>query len=159
MTTSADTFRVERSIYIDAVPAEIAPLIEDFHRWTAWSPYEKLDPAMQRGYAGADHGVGAVYTWTGKKAGAGRMEVKDVRPERITIQLDFTRPMKASNTALFEFAPDGEGTRVTWAMEGRETLMTKLMHRLINMDRMLGKDFERGLADLKAQAERAPAQA
>jgi len=154
MTTS-DIFRIERSIHIDAAPADITRLIEDFHRWTAWSPWERLDPAMQRSYDGAERGVGAVYAWTGKKAGAGRMEVKDVRPERVTIQLDFIRPMKASNTALFELAPDGEGTRVTWAMEGKETLLTKLMHAVINMDKLVGKDFENGLAELKVQAERA----
>jgi hypothetical protein len=155
MTTS-DTFRVERSIQVDAAPADIAPLIEDFHRWTAWSPWEKLDPEMQRTYGGAEHGVGAVYEWTGKKAGAGRMEVTDVRPDRIAIQLDFLKPMRASNTALFDLTPDGGGTRVTWAMEGKQTLMTKLMHAVFSMDKLVGKDFEKGLADLKRQAERSP---
>jgi hypothetical protein len=153
---TSDTFRVERSIHIDAAPAQIAPLIENFHSWTAWSPWEKLDPAMQRSYGGPERGIGAVYEWAGKKAGTGRMEVKDVRPERVTIQLDFIKPMRASNSALFDLAPDGAGTRVTWAMEGKETLLTKLMHVVINMDKMVGKDFEKGLADLKAQAERAP---
>ena len=157
--TNSDTFRVERSITVDAAPAAIAPLIEDFHRWTAWSPWEAVDPAMLRSYGGPDRGVGAVYEWAGKKSGAGRMEVKDVQPERITIQLDFLRPMKASNLAMFELTRDGEGTRVTWAMEGRETLLTKLMHAMINMDKLVGKDFEKGLAELKRQAERAPATA
>jgi hypothetical protein len=155
--TASDTFRVERSIHVDAAPADIAPLIEDFHRWTAWSPWEKLDPAMQRSYGGAERGVGAIYEWTGKKAGAGRMEVTDVRPERIAIQLDFIKPMRASNTALFDLTPDGAGTRVTWAIVGKETLMTKLMHVVLNMDKLVGKDFEKGLADLKRQAEPAPA--
>jgi hypothetical protein len=157
MTTSADRFRVERSIHVDAPPAEIAPMIEDFHRWSAWSPYEKLDPAMQRSYGGAERGVGAVYEWTGKKAGAGRMEIKAVQPALITIQLDFTKPMKASNTAFFVLEPDGAGTRVTWAMEGPRTLMTKVMGLFMSMDSLVGKDFEKGLADLKDLAERAPA--
>ena len=157
MTTPADKFRVERSIHVDVAPAEIAPMIEDFHRWSAWSPYEKLDPAMQRSYGGAERGVGAVYEWTGKKAGAGRMEIKAVQPALITIQLDFTKPMKASNTAFFVLEPDGAGTRVTWAMEGPRTLMTKVMGLFMSMDSLVGKDFEKGLADLKDLAERAPA--
>ncbi len=153
--TTPDTFRVERSIQIDAAPADIAPLIVDFHRWTAWSPWEKLDSVMQRAYGGAERGVGAVYEWTGKKSGAGRMEVTDVRPDRVAIQLDFIKPMRASNRALFELTPTGAGTRVTWAMEGKETLLTKLMHAVLNMDKLVGKDFEKGLADLKRHAEHA----
>ena len=156
MTAAAETFRVERSIRVDAAPAAIAPLIEDFHRWTAWSPYEKLDPNQQRSYGGAERGVGAVYEWAGKKSGDGRMEIRAVEPGRITIKLDFSKPMKASNTALFLFEPDGAGTRVTWAMEGPKTLMSKVMGLFLSMDSLVGKDFEKGLADLKTAAERAP---
>ena len=159
MTSSQDTFRVERSIQVDAPPAEIAPLILDFRRWMDWSPWDKNYPETQRVYAGAAPGVGAVYEWSGKKAGAGRMEIKRVEPDRITIQLDFTRPMKASNTAEFTLAPDGAGTRVTWAMFGPKTLMSKVMSVFFSMDSVVGKDFEQGLADMKAAAERSLAAA
>lgn len=158
MTNPAETFRVERSVHVDAAPAAISPLIEDFRRWTAWSPYEKLDPNQQRSYGGAARGVGAVYAWAGKKSGAGRMEIRGVEPNLITIKLDFSKPMKASNTALFLLEPDGAGTRVTWAMEGPKTLMSKVMGLFLSMDSLVGKDFEQGLADLKAAAERAPAE-
>jgi carbon monoxide dehydrogenase subunit G len=159
MTDSADTFRVERSIHIDAAPAEIAPLIADFRRWMDWSPWDKSYPETQRVYSGAASGVGAVYDWAGKKAGAGRMEIRRVEPDRITIQLDFTRPMKASNTAEFSLVPDGGGTRVTWTMFGPKTLLSRMMSAFFSMDSVVGKDFEKGLADLKAQAERARAEA
>jgi hypothetical protein len=153
VATRPSDFHVERSITVQA-PVDVAfAQVNDFHAWAAWSPWEKLDPAMQRSYGGAERGVGAIYEWTGKKAGAGRMEVTDVRPERIAIQLDFIKPMRASNTALFDLTPDGAGTRVTWAMVGKETLTTKLMHVVLNMDKLVGKDFEKGLADLKRQAE------
>ncbi|HZZ88731.1 MAG TPA: SRPBCC family protein [Caulobacteraceae bacterium] len=154
--TATDTFRVERSIHVDAAPSEIAPLILDFHRWMDWSPWDKTYPETQRAYSGAASGVGAVYDWSGKKAGAGRMEIRGVAPERITIQLDFARPFKASNTAEFSLAPEGGGTRVTWAMFGPKTMISKVMGLFFSMDAMVGKDFEKGLADLKAQAERAP---
>jgi carbon monoxide dehydrogenase subunit G len=159
MAGSNDTFRVERSIHVDAPPAAIAPLIEDFHRWGLRSPYDKLDPDQSRTYSGAEKGVGAVYEWSGKKAGVGRMEILAVAPERITIQLDFSKPMKAHNTAEFLMAPGGSGTKLTWAMHGPNTFMSKVMGIFMSMDSLVGKDFEQGLADLKAAAEGATAPA
>jgi carbon monoxide dehydrogenase subunit G len=159
MTGATDTFRVERSTRVDAPPADIAPLILDFRRWMDWSPWDKSYPETQRVYGGAPSGVGAVYDWAGKKAGSGRMEIRRVEPERITIQLDFTRPMKASNIAEFSLTPEDGGTRVTWAMFGPKTMISKVMGLFFSMDAVVGKDFEKGLADLKAAAEHAPAAA
>jgi uncharacterized protein YndB with AHSA1/START domain len=150
-----DTFRVQRSASINAPPEKIFALIEDYHRWPAWSPYEKLDPAMQRTYSGAAHGAGAVYEWEGnKKAGQGRMEMTNVTPpSQITINLDFVRPFRAHNIVVFTLTPTGASTHVTWAMHGHLPYMAKVMHVLFNMDRMVGKDFETGLTNLKAIAE------
>ena len=153
--TRPDTFRYQRTATIQAPPEEIFPLIEDFRRWTAWSPYEKLDPAMKRAYSGAASGTGAVYAWdSDKKAGAGRMEITDApAPRKVTIALEFTRPFKASNTAEFTLEPRGDATQVTWAMQGKTLFIGKVMGLFVDMDRMVGKDFEAGLASLKAIAE------
>ena len=156
---SQETFCVERSALIDATPAEIATLIEDFRRWVAWSPFDKMDPAAERAYSGASKGVGAVYEYSGRKAGAGRMEISEVRVDGIRIKLEFLKPFRASNTADFLLEPEGEGTRVTWAMHGRKTLISRLMGVFVNADQFLGKEFEKGLADLKRLAEAAPATA
>lgn len=153
--TRPDTFRVERSVVVQAPAAQIYPLIADFHRWTAWSPYEHLDPAMKRTYGGAESGVGATYAWDGNnKIGAGRMEITEATPpSKIGIKLDFLRPFEASNIAEFTLAPEGSGTRVTWAMQGPANFMSKLMGTLFDMDKMVGKDFETGLATLKTLGE------
>ena len=153
--TRPDTFRVQRSANIDAPPEKIYALIEDYHRWGLWSPYEKLDPAMQRTYSGTAHGKGAVYEWEGnKKAGQGRMEIANTMPpSQITINLDFVRPFEAHNIVEFTLTPAGASTHVTWAMQGRLPYVAKVMHVLFNMDRMIGKDFETGLANLKTLAE------
>lgn len=150
-----DSFVVQRSLAIPASPEKIYPLISDFHRWTRWSPFEKLDPAMQRTYSGADSGKGAVYTWSGNnKAGKGRMEITDTNaPNGIVIQLDFIEPFAASNTAEFTLVPDGDTTTVTWAMRGSSPFIAKIMHLFFNMDKMVGSDFETGLANLKAATE------
>jgi hypothetical protein len=157
--TTAETFRVERSAHVAAAPAEIAPLIEDFRRWAAWSPFDKADPNAARTYGGAPMGVGATYAWTGKKAGAGRMEITEVRPDRIEVGLEFLKPFKACNTAEFLLQPEGDGTRVTWAMYGPKTLISKVMGLFVSTDQFVGKEFEKGLADLKTLAERAPVSA
>ncbi len=150
-----DVFRVQRSASIKAPPAKIYPLIDDFKRWSAWSPYEKLDPAMKRTLAGAPRGEGAVYAWEGDgKVGAGRMEITDaVEPAKITIQLDFIKPFEARNTAEFTLVPKGDSTEVTWAMQGPNPYFAKLIHLVVDMDGMVGKDFEAGLANLKTIAE------
>ncbi len=148
-------FRVERSALIDAAPDAIFPLIADFRAWTRWSPWEKLDAAPARTYAGPASGKGAVYAWEGRKAGAGRMEVLEASPgRRVVIQLAFLKPMKQTNLAEFVFERQNDGrTRLTWSMSGRHTVVSRLMHAVFNFDKMVGKDFEAGLAELKAIAE------
>ncbi len=153
--TRPSTFRVERSVTIQAPPGAIIPLIEDFREWPRWSPWEKLDPEMQRTYSGSERGVGAVYEWNGdKKAGQGRLEIVSVIPERrITIALSFLRPFEAHNTTEFELKQTGDSTHVTWAMHGPANYMTKVMTVFVSMDRLIGGDYEKGLANLKAEAE------
>lgn len=154
-TTRPDTFRLERSTLIAAPPDRIIPLIADFRRWAAWSPFENIDPTMTRTYGGADQGVGATYAWSGTgKAGAGRMEIIEQSPERVAIKLDFSKPFEAHNIAEFTAVPDGAGTRVTWAMHGPSPFISKLMTVFFSIDRMVGKDFEAGLASMKQVAER-----
>ena len=157
------TFRVARSIRIAAPPQRIFDLIEDFRAWSAWSPWERMDPDLKRTYAGAPRGRGAVYAWEGnRKVGQGRMEIVEASPpSRIAIRLDFLKPFEAHNTAEFTLAPEGDGTHVTWAMTGPNVFMGKVMGVFVDMDRMIGRDFERGLANLKAAAvgEPPPAQA
>lgn len=157
--TQPDSFRVERSTLVNAAPESVYPLIADFHQWTKWSPYEKLDPALKRTYSGADSGLGAIYAWDGNKdIGAGRMEITEVTPPQvITIKLDFFRPFESSNVAEFTMTPEGSATRVAWAMHGPANYLSKLMGVLFDMDQMIGKDFEAGLATLKTLAEATPA--
>ena len=153
--TKPNSFRVARSTVIKAPPEKIYALIDDFHAWGAWSPYEKLDPAMTRTYGGPARGLGSTYAWAGNgKAGAGRMEIVEAAaPSRLKVQLDFTKPFKARNTAIFTLVPEGDATRVTWTMEGPSPFMFKVMDVVFGMDKMLGKDFDAGLASLKAEAE------
>lgn len=149
-----DSFRIERSVIVQAPPQAIYPQIADFRRWQAWSPYENLDPAMRRSYEGAERGLGAVYAWDGDKSGAGRMEIVEAaEASLVRIRLDFLRPFKARNTAEFLLTPEGEGTRLSWAMYGPDPYVGKLMGLFFDRDTMIGKDFEKGLASLKALAE------
>src|SRR5437879_6101460 len=114
---NADTFRVERSIVIEAPPQDIFPLIDDFRRWEAWSPYEKMDANLAKTFSGPTHGVGAAYAWVGRKAGSGSMEItQSTLSSKVVIKLEFTKPMTAHNTAEFTLEPQGKGTKVTWAM-------------------------------------------
>ena len=152
--TKPDTFRVERSARIDAPPEKVAAFIHDFHRWGAWSPWEKLDPAMQRTFSGPESGVGAMYTWDGNsKAGAGSMQITEASAHKIAIKLDFIKPFASHNTAEFVLEPQGDATNVTWSMHGPAPFVSKVMQVFFSMDRMIGKDFEAGLANLKAAAE------
>ncbi|CEJ11995.1 Polyketide cyclase / dehydrase and lipid transport [bacterium YEK0313] len=153
-TRPAD-FRIARSTTIAAPPETIYRLIEDFSRWVAWSPYEGRDPDMKRSRSGAPTGVGAVYAWQGdRRVGQGRMEIVEAEPPtRLVIQLDFIKPFEARNTAEFTLEPAGNGTKVTWAMTGKSPFMMRLMGLFMNMDRMIGKDFEAGLASMKSAAE------
>jgi uncharacterized protein YndB with AHSA1/START domain len=150
------TFRVERTVSIKAAPEKIFPLIEDFHQWGAWSPWETRDPAMQRSFSGAGRGKGAVYAWNGNnKVGSGRMEILDAPPPRkVVIKLDFLKPFEGHNTAEFTLLPQGDTTNVTWLMHGPAPLMSKLMQVFMNMDNMVGKDFAAGLANLKRITEK-----
>lgn len=152
-------FRVERSIVVDASPAAVAAQVRDFRRWPAWSPFERLDPNLQRRYEGPDAGEGSVYDWVGNKdAGEGRATVVADDPQRIAIQLDFRKPFKATNLAEFGLQPlDGGKTRVTWAMSGTRNFMFKAMGLFMSMDKRVGGMFEQGLKDLKRVAEQAPA--
>jgi len=154
--TRPDTFRVERTARIDAPAEKIFPLIDDFHRWGAWSPYEKLDPGMKRSFGGAASGKGATYAWQGNgQAGAGRMEIVESAPSsKVAIQLDFIEPFEGHNMAEFTLQPQGSATQVTWAMHGPSPYVARLMGIFFNMDRMIGKDFEAGLANLKAATEK-----
>jgi carbon monoxide dehydrogenase subunit G len=152
--TKPDSFRVERSVSIKAPPEKIVALIDDFHKWGSWSPWEKLDPAMQRTFSGAPSGTGAAYAWTGNsKVGAGHMEILDASPSKVTIKLDFLKPFEGHNTAEFTLQPNGDSTRVTWAMYGPSPYMSKVMGTIFNMDNMIGKDFTTGLANMKRVAE------
>jgi uncharacterized protein YndB with AHSA1/START domain len=150
-----DTYTVQRSAVIDAPASRVYAELVDFHRWPAWSPWEDLDPAMQRSYAGPEHGPGAVYAWSGnRKAGEGSMKITHVvEPHRLDIALLFEKPFKAHNEIRFELVPEGSGTLVTWTMTGRKTFAVKVMSLVRSMDSMVGKDFEKGLARLKAVLE------
>jgi uncharacterized protein YndB with AHSA1/START domain len=154
--TKSNTFSVQRAAIVKAPPEKIFPLINDFHQWGTWSPYEHKDPAMKRTYSGAARGSGAVYAWEGdKNVGSGRMEILEASaPSKIVIKLDFFSPFEAHNTAEFTMLPQDDATRVTWRMHGPAPFMARIMHVFINIDKMVGKDFEVGLANLKRLAEK-----
>jgi uncharacterized protein YndB with AHSA1/START domain len=150
------TFSVQRATSIKAPPERIFSLINDFHQWKSWSPYENRDPAMKRSYSGAADGKGAVYGWEGNKnVGSGRMEILDSStPSKIVIKLDFFAPFEGHNPAEFTMLPQGDATSVTWLMHGPAPFMSKLMQVFMNLDHMIGKDFEAGLASLKSITEK-----
>ncbi|OAF08377.1 polyketide cyclase [Bradyrhizobium centrolobii] len=154
--TKPDTFRVERRLAVKAPAEAIYPLVADFHRWTGWSPYEGRDPAMKRTFGGAEQGKGATYAWDGNNnVGAGHMEILEANaPSKLRIKLDFERPFEGHDTAEFTFVPQGDATLVTWTMYGPAPFLSKLMQVFINMDSMIGKDFEAGLASLKKLTEK-----
>jgi Polyketide cyclase / dehydrase and lipid transport len=148
------SFTVTRSIDIRAPAERLYPHIADFHAWAAWSPYEKKDLAMKKTYSGAPSGVGAVYEWDGNRnVGQGRMELLEATvPSKVKVDLRFMKPFVAHNTAEFTLEPRGQDTIVTWAMYGPLTFMSRVMGLFINMDKMIGTDFEAGLRNLKAIA-------
>jgi len=153
--TKDDSFTMERAITIKAPPEKIMPLLSDFKNWPTWSPWENLDPKMQRTFSGATSGKGAVYSWVGdSKVGEGRMEITDMMsPSKLVIKLDFVKPMASSNVTEFVLTPEGDQTKVTWKMAGPVDYPTKVMLVFKSMDAMIGPDFERGLAKLKTVAE------
>ena len=150
-----DTFSVQRGVAMKAPPERIFALINDFHQWGSWSPYENKDPAMKRSYSGPASGNGAVYGWEGNKnVGSGRMEILDVAaPSKIVIKLDFFKPFEGHNTAEFTLLPQGDVTHVNWLMHGPAPLLSRIMQVFMNLDAMIGKDFEAGLANLKHLTE------
>jgi len=154
--TKPATLRVQRAISINAPPERIFSLISDFHQWLSWSPYEQKDPAMKRTYSGAERGSGAVYAWDGdKNVGSGRMEILETSaPQKIVIKLDFFTPFEGHNTAEFTMLPQGDGTHVTWLMHGPANFMSRLIQVFMNLDNLIGKDFEAGLANLKTITEK-----
>lgn len=154
-------FRIERSAQIHARPEVVFPFVDDLHAWNTWSPWAKLDPTMKTTYSGAEKGKGAIYEWSGNsQVGSGRMEIIDTRVnEAVTIKLDFITPFAASNITTFELTPDGDATRVNWAMTGENGFVSKGFSLFMDMDKMVGGDFEKGLADLTKKAEEAQASA
>jgi Polyketide cyclase / dehydrase and lipid transport len=150
------TFRVERAIDVKAPPEKIFPLINDFRQWVSWSPYENKDPAMKRSYSGTESGKGAVYGWEGNSnVGSGRMEILDASvPSKILIKLDFFKPFEGHNTAEFTMLPQEDATHLSWVMRGPAPFISKLMQVFMNLDHMVGKDFEIGLANLKRLTEK-----
>ncbi|HEY5932581.1 MAG TPA: SRPBCC family protein [Nitrospira sp.] len=153
--TKPDTFRLQRSTMIKAPPEKIFPFINDFHQWLAWSPWERLDPELKRSFSDASQGKGTQYQWEGNsQVGTGGMEILETAPSsRILIKLDFLKPFEAHNFAEFTLEPQGTSTNVTWAMYGPQPFMAKIMSVFCMMDRMVGPQFETGLANLKALAE------
>lgn len=154
--TKPATIRVVRAIDIKAPAERIFPLISDFHKWLSWSPYEQKDPAMKRSYDGDASGKGAIYAWDGdRNVGSGRMEILEAAaPSKIVIKLDFFTPFEGHNTAEFTMLPQGDGTHVTWVMHGPANFMSRLIQVFINLDNMIGRDFEAGLARLKTLTEK-----
>ena len=151
-----DTFSVQRAAQVKAPPEKIFSLINDFHQWGAWSPWEKKDPAMKRSFSGTERGKGAVYGWEGNKnVGSGRMEILETAvPAKIVIKLDFFKPFEGHNTAEFTMLPQGDATNITWLMRGPAPFMSRVMQVFMNLDNMIGKDFEVGLANLKRLTEK-----
>lgn len=148
-------YTVHRSTSIAASPDAIYRHVVDLTRMQAWSPWDEMDPAMEKTYSGAESGVGARYDWKGnRKVGEGSLEITDAKEnERVQMALEFLKPFKASNTTTFTLEPRGEATTVTWSMSGRKTLLTRIMGIFKSMDAMVGPDFERGLAKLKSIVE------
>lgn len=153
-STKPNTVHYERATVINASPDRITPHLVDFHNWMPWSPWEKMDADLKRDYSGAASGVGAKYAWAGKKAGEGTMEVLEASNSGVKIDLRFIKPWEAVCIAKFHFTPQSGGTEVKWTMDGPNTFMGKLFGLFVNMDKMIGKDFENGLAGLKAEAEK-----
>jgi len=150
-------FRVARSATMSAPPPAVFAQVNDFHKWEAWNPWGKIDPAMQQTYEGAPAGIGAIYTWVGNKnVGEGRMTLTESRPsDLIRIKLEFFKPFAGTNIAEFTFKPAGNQTAVTWSMAGKNNFMAKAIHLFMNMDKMIGGQFETGLAQMKSIVEAA----
>lgn len=149
------TYHIERSATINAPATVVFQHVNDFHKWDAWSPWSKLDPAMKTSYEGASAGTGAIYYWNGNdQVGEGRMTITESRPsDLIKIKLEFIKPFAATNATEFTFKPQGNQTAVTWTMDGNNNFVGKAASLFMNMDKMVGTDFEKGLAQMKKLAE------
>ena len=156
--TRPAAFHIERSITVAAPPENAFAQVNDLHAWQAWSPWEKLDPQMKKTFEGPPAGAGAKYAWTGNdKVGEGRMTIeKSEKPSTVGIKLEFLKPFESTSATTFTFAPTPGGSKVTWAMDGENNFMAKAASLFMDMDKMLGSDFEKGLADMKTAAESAP---
>ena len=153
--TKPDNFRVERSVSIKAPAEKIFPLINDFHQWDAWTPYNK-DPAMKKTFGGAPSGVGATYAWEGnRQVGQGNIDISaSTQPNKVALNLHMIKPFEANNKVEFTLQTKGDVTNVTWAMDGKQIYIGKVMGIFMSMDNMVGKDFEAGLEKLKGVAEK-----
>jgi hypothetical protein len=158
ITLQPARYRVSRSTTIAAPAPVVFAQVNDFHKWSAWSPWEKIDPAMKRTYEGPPAGVGASYAWVGtREVGEGRMTIVESRPGGlIHVKLEFVKPFAGTSVAEFSFKPDGERTLVTWSMTGDKNFIAKAIHLVMSMDRMIGDQFDKGLAAMKTVAEAAP---
>jgi len=156
--TQPDTFRIQRAATIKAPPERIFGVLNDFLRWESWSPWEKKDPAMKRTFSAVTSGKGAVYAWEGNRdVGQGRMEIAEsVPPSKVAIKLDFVKPFETHNIVEFTLESQGDSTNVAWVMQGPMLYISKLITVFVNMDSMVGKDFEAGLANLKTVTENQP---
>lgn len=155
VSTRANTFRTERSAVMNAPASAIFEQVNDFHKWEAWSPWAKMDPKAKNTFEGSPSGLGAIFVWDGNKnVGAGRMTIIESIPgNRILIRIEFFRPFKGENTVEFAFHPEGEATRVTWSMYGKNSFMGKLISLFVDCDKMIGEKYSEGLASLKALVE------
>ena len=153
-------FRVARSATMSAPAPVVFSQVNDLHKWEAWNPWQKKDPAMKLTFAGPPAGPGASYSWAGNnEVGEGRLTITESRQsDMVRIKLEFMKPFAATNTAEFTFKPEGDRTAVTWSMEGRNNFFAKALHLVMNMDKMVGGEFEKGLADMKSVVEAAPKQ-
>jgi hypothetical protein len=154
-STLPDRFQVQRSLSIRAAPDKIFPLINDLHAFNTWNPFDKKDPDIKGSYSGPASGTGAIYAFESGIAGTGSLEILGAAaPSKVTMRLLMTKPIAADNRVTFTIEPTNDATRVTWTMEGGVPLVGKLIHLVINMDKMVGNDFEAGLAELKTLVER-----
>lgn len=150
-------FKIERSITVNAPPTVPFSFVSDFHKWNLWSPWEKMDPTMKKEFAGPETGVGAKYSWVGNdQVGEGRMTIESAIPDqKIQILLEFLKPFEAKNDTVFSFTPDGAGTKINWAMTGKNNFVGKAFALCMDMDKMVGSDFDKGLEKLKELSEKA----
>jgi hypothetical protein len=153
--TKPDEFRVQRSITINASQPVVFDLVSDYRNWSAWSPWEKKDPNMKRSFSGPASGKGAIYAWDGNgEVGKGSMLITDAMPSQVSLNLDFEKPFEGHNKVVFALESKGLTTDVTWSMHGPSPFVSKVIQVFCNMDSMVGAEFEKGLAAMKAEAEK-----